>query len=272
MTPTPHPSNSSPSPGPFSITGPPRLPSTTRGPGSLSRTRPSSPPRDAQPSGPLGDAGQSGPLSDARLRRLLSDVRPPGPQDVHVWTFPADEQARYAAAHFVTRRILGRYLDLPAEAVEFQYGENGKPALRPDPARPDLRFNLSHSGPLALLAVAVGRDVGVDVERVRSGVSARAIAERRFDREGAEAVAADPGVFFRLWTRKEACVKASGGRLGWGMAIPVSGPVATGTPRLPGPWRLYDLPAPEGYVAALALPGPHPAHVTTHPLPEGPLP
>ncbi|GII66811.1 hypothetical protein Skr01_68960 [Sphaerisporangium krabiense] len=212
------------------------------------------------------------PLNSTPSPGPLSATRPPGPQEVHVWTFAADEQSRYAAAHSVTRRILGRYLGLPAEAVEFEYGENGKPALRPDPGRPDVRFNLSHSGPLALLAVAVGRDVGVDVERLRPGVSARAIAERRFDRAGAEAVAADPGVFFRLWTRKEACVKASGGRLGWGMAIPVSGPVATGTPRLPGPWRLYDLPAPEGYVAALALPGPHPARVTTHPLSTDAMP
>ncbi len=69
--------------------------------------------------------------------------------------------------------------------------------------------------------------------------------------------------FTRLWTRKEACVKAAGGRLAQGMELPVAHPAGQFTVHrpgaaLPGPWRVQDLTLPDGYAGAVALDGTRP--------------
>jgi phosphopantetheinyl transferase len=64
------------------------------------------------------------------------------------------------------RALLARYLDRDPRALDFVIGPHGKPALLAEEGTPamDLRFNLSHSGRLALFAVTAGREVGVDIE------------------------------------------------------------------------------------------------------------
>src|SRR6478609_10153867 len=93
--------------------------------------------------------------------------RPAAPTgEVHVWRAGLGEglAARdvRAAGRGALRRVLARYLDRDPEAIELTGGEHGKPALAGD--RPLFRFNLSHSGALALIAVAAEREVGVDIE------------------------------------------------------------------------------------------------------------
>src|ERR1700759_4366756 len=77
--------------------------------------------------------------------------------------FP-EHALRYRICHAAVRRILGGYLALPPSSVEILALPKGKPRLAGDSR---LRFNLSHSGDLALLAVAEDLEVGVDVEKVR---------------------------------------------------------------------------------------------------------
>ncbi len=90
----------------------------------------------------------------------------------------------------VLRALLGRYLDQDPRALQFELGPHGKPALHGSAEQaPDLRFNLSHSGEIALVAVSAGREVGVDVERAR-------------ERHTAE--------FLRTWVAHEAVVKCRG--------------------------------------------------------------
>jgi 4'-phosphopantetheinyl transferase len=123
------------------------------------------------------------------------------------------ERVLWARARGVLRALLGRYLDRDPRTLEFVLGPHGKPALLPggwEPgpdaavaraagaARPDLRFNLSHSGTLALYAVSVGREVGVDIECAR------------------ERYTAD---FLRAWVAREAAVKCRGS----GLAVPLEG-------------------------------------------------
>ena len=121
---------------------------------------------------------------------------------------------RWVAARATLRRVLGGYLDLAPERVAFAVGTDGKPGL--DRARGmDLRFNLSHSGDVALVAVRLGHEVGVDVEMIRDGVDGAAIAADRFSaRERADlaerGVALGREAFFRAWVRHEALAKASG--------------------------------------------------------------
>jgi 4'-phosphopantetheinyl transferase len=179
---------------------------------------------------------------------------------VHVW--PIRDGAR-DGVHDTVRAILGRRLGVPPERIEWRRGRNGKPELIG--AAAGLRANLSHSGGLAALAVAVGPDVGVDIQRLAPGLNAEGLAARYFRPDEARFVAeAAPAErldrFVVLWARKEACLKAAGGRLAEGLRLPVLGEAGPGDlvvrdpgGRLPGPYLVRDVPVPAGYRAAVAL-------------------
>ncbi|MGB9449720.1 MAG: hypothetical protein WBV50_04150, partial [Candidatus Acidiferrum sp.] len=79
----------------------------------------------------------------------------------------ATDRNHFVAAHGITRNILSGYLQTSPETLSFSVGPNGKPVLSRKTDSLDLRFNLSHSHGLAMLAVALGREVGIDVERIR---------------------------------------------------------------------------------------------------------
>jgi hypothetical protein len=120
-------------------------------------------------------------------------------------------------------------------------------------ARGDLQSSVSHSAELALIAVANGRAVGVDVEAMRAGRRLQAIAESRFSPGEAAALRAldeseRDAAFYRLWVRKEAYLKATGEGIAGGLD---SFDALTG--ELPEGWELTDLDVGEGYAAALVL-------------------
>ncbi|MFB6437024.1 4'-phosphopantetheinyl transferase family protein [Streptomyces sp. NPDC056411] len=203
-------------------------------------------PLSAPPDVVAGLAALLGPEERQRGRRALPDDR-----------------RRFLIAHGATRAVLGGALGLPPERLRYTHGRWGKPALAD---HPQLCFNLSHSAELALLAVAARRAVGIDVERVRPADRSHS-AGRWFPAAEADFVRAAAGPersaarYARLWTRKEAWVKAAGDRMVNGLRLPVgTGPEADdGTPvtdpegRVPGRWSLYGVPAGAGYAAALAV-------------------
>ncbi|CAK0777886.1 4'-phosphopantetheinyl transferase [Gammaproteobacteria bacterium] len=126
--------------------------------------------------------------------------------------------------------LLGRYLGLPPEAVALTTGPHGKPSLG---EAAELRFNLTHSGGLAVYALTLGREVGIDIEQVRPTPYALSVAQRYWTKEEAqalEAYAAGEGKtleagFLTYWTRKEAWLKAIGTGLHRPMdSFQVSGP------------------------------------------------
>ncbi|HEX7010275.1 MAG TPA: 4'-phosphopantetheinyl transferase superfamily protein [Phycisphaeraceae bacterium] len=130
---------------------------------------------------------------------------------------------RFAVKRGVLRTILGAYLGRPPQSVRFDYGPQGKPRLAGQQGGDDLRFNLSDSQGLAVVAVAWGREVGVDIEAIDPHRPTQRLAERFFTpREVAHLAALPlrerPQAFFRVWTQKEACIKARGG----GLSIPLS--------------------------------------------------
>ena len=81
-------------------------------------------------------------------------------------TFERDRQ-RFIVAHGMLRQLLGRYLRTPPGHLRFAYNAFGKPELAPEFGT-RLRFNLSHSADVALIAVAVDADIGVDLEYVHA--------------------------------------------------------------------------------------------------------
>lgn len=124
----------------------------------------------------------------------------------------ASVAARLERTRAATCTVLGRYLGLAASQVELTSNEHGKPELAIPSA---LRFNVSHSGDLLVLALARGIEVGVDVERVRSMPRALHLAGRFFRQEEVEALQRFSSddldrAFFHCWTQKEAYLKAIG--------------------------------------------------------------
>ena len=124
---------------------------------------------------------------ESRQTRCVPDLRADA---VHVWRVAIDgptvdaadlrpderaradrfraerDRARFIASHAALRVILGAYAGARPEELAFEAGERGKPGLK-HPAGTGIEFNLSHSGGWAVVAVARGRRVGVDVEQVR---------------------------------------------------------------------------------------------------------
>jgi 4'-phosphopantetheinyl transferase len=131
------------------------------------------------------------------------------------------DRDHYTVARGVLRRLLGRYLEVRPSDLAFTYGEHEKPALAV-PAGVDLRFNLSHSHGLALIAVSRGREVGVDIEYVQREVGDEGIARRFFSAAEVEVLMSLPepdrrAAFFRCWTRKEAYLKGRGDGIYYGL-------------------------------------------------------
>jgi len=125
------------------------------------------------------------------------------------------DRERFVLARGLLRRILSRYADLSPKQLKFDYNAYGKPDLKEELNRHELRFNVSHSGGLALYAVTCGRALGVDVERIRAEFCDEQIAEQFFSPAEVAALRAlpaslQPQAFFNCWTRKEAYIKARG--------------------------------------------------------------
>jgi 4'-phosphopantetheinyl transferase len=166
------------------------------------------------------------------------------------FAFEADRR-RFVAAHAVLGQILSRYTGRRPAELRFTYGPSGKPALDGG-GGPE--FNMSHSGDLALYAVARGRAVGIDVERVQPEVAQELTAARFFTPAETEALFSLPEgrrarAFFTVWTRKEACLKATGE----GLSVPLSAFMVW--PEPDPPWHVVDLDVGPDYAAALAAQG-----------------
>lgn len=174
------------------------------------------------------------------------------------------DQRRFINAHALLRAILGRCLDRPPNSLRFTADDRGKPRLHDPPV--DLRFNLSHSGDLALVALTVGREVGVDLEQYRP-IEVLDLARHFFaesERSALEALAPSERLpaFFRCWTRKEAFIKALGAGLSFPLDdfdvditaddVPQVLRACRDLPAAPRQWRIVPLAMAPGYAAALA--------------------
>jgi 4'-phosphopantetheinyl transferase len=165
-----------------------------------------------------------------------------GADEAHVWairldvdasrlrsfevTLSADERARaqafrteelrrrFIAAHGSTRAILSHYVEESPEKIALAFEHRGKPRLGDAYAATNLRFNLSHSADLALLAVVKNCEVGIDVEELRPVKELEHLVTRYFHHDEANDVLLAAGdrnaAFFRCWTAKEGVLKAFG--------------------------------------------------------------
>lgn len=177
----------------------------------------------------------------------------------------APDQVRFSVCHANMRRILGSYLGKPPESLVYREAEGGKPELVPEASDPPLRFNLSHSKSVALLAVTLSSEVGVDVEDVRP--IERDVAKRFFSPTEIASMAPLDGeerldAFYRCWTRKEAILKVEGQGLripldSFDVSVRAEEPAALLDARpgakLTAYWHLHHLAPANGSMGALAV-------------------
>jgi 4'-phosphopantetheinyl transferase len=215
--------------------------------------------------------------------------------DVHVWgasvaeapaealadRLSADEHVRASRFHFerdqrafvstrgILRGLLGRYLVEDPSRIVFAYRSRGKPYLPSEAGGGGLRFNVSHSGGLALFAFARDRELGVDVERERFIAEGDSIAARYFSPGEVAALGRLPvsersRAFFRCWTRKEAFIKATGDGLSrpldtFDVSLAPEEPARLlrleGEPEEVGRWWIEGLEPGEAFAGALAVAG-----------------
>jgi 4'-phosphopantetheinyl transferase len=204
--------------------------------------------------------------NDATIRACRSLLPPDEIERADRFYFEKDRR-HFAVAHGALRQILARYTGADPREIEFSFGSKGKPDLK-SPVD-TIKFNLSHSGNLALLAVTREAILGVDVEFIKTDFGGQEIAERFFSRHEVSTLLALPmeeraHAFFSCWTRKEAYIKA----VGEGLSLPLdSFDVAFGPGIHPAllrveasaeellRWRLYDIEVPPEYRAALMVEG-----------------
>lgn len=167
----------------------------------------------------------------AAERRRAEEIRRPG------------GRGEWVASRLALRDVLSRYLDVEPGSIRLHAGAHHKPELA---GVESPRFNLSHSGGLALVAVAAEREVGVDVERIEPHRDFLALAARGLGPDAVAALEALAGeeratAFHELWVRHEARLKCGGGGLGG--------------PEPEGPIAVSELTVADGYAAALAVAG-----------------
>ena len=208
-------------------------------------------------------------LPDSRIHAFEKSLTPDECARADGFRFKTDRD-RFVAARGLLRAILARYLGTHPGQLRFRYGPYGKPALDAETGG-NIRFNLCHANGLALYALARDRELGIDLEQVRPHSSDQAIAEQYFSEQenamlGVLSVRGGPEPFFRYWTRKEAYLKAHGEGLSGlprrpDFSLEEGDPLPLGTTeetnQRNAPWLLRDLDPAPGYVAAIAIEGPH---------------
>ncbi len=179
----------------------------------------------------------------------------------------AKDRSRFLLGRTTLRIMLGNYLGQSPEQIRFAVSRFGKLSLQIPRDEFDLRFNVSHSGDVILLAFALRAELGIDVEEIRpmsdrDAVAKRCLSPQQFQ-EFRQGVFGDKQLaFFRFWTRKEALIKA----LGTGLSQPLTEFDVTLDPAFPpaltrasadfgdlNDWTLHELDTPVGYQAALAI-------------------
>ena len=179
------------------------------------------------------------------------------------------DRERFVITRGFLREVLGAYVQTDPADVQFDTGPKGKPSVRAGAATEPVQFSLSHSDSIALLAITADRPVGIDIAKVSRDPEHDPIVRQFFSAvECQEYFRLDdvekPRAFARLWTRKEAYLKA----LGEGLSKPLDSftvritpdayaesAVSAGERSGTGEWMVFGIEVPCGYEAALAAQG-----------------
>jgi 4'-phosphopantetheinyl transferase len=149
---------------------------------------------------------------------ILSD----GERERHQRYVFEQHRDQFLVSRALLRHTLSRYSDRPPEDWQFQTNEFGKPEIVSNQNPSRLRFNMSHCDGLVLCGITISNDIGVDCENVDrqfnlEQLAGRVLSSRERDYLNSVPLTVQKRTFVRLWTLKEAYVKARG----LGMALPL---------------------------------------------------
>src|SRR3990167_385319 len=195
-------------------------------------------------------------ISDEEEQQKLALLAPDECERAARFRFPNHRQ-RYIAARATLRQLLGMYLNCLPESLSFIYTEHQKPFLT-SPDYQALQFNLAHSDAIAIYAFNLNHAIGIDIEKVQ-GTFNQSVAERYFSEKENQALNTLSNEekllgFYRIWSRKEAIVKA----VGKGFSIPLASFSVSATDELESitlenkNWSLLPLTLHPHYQSALA--------------------
>ena len=150
-------------------------------------------------------------LDDRAIREPVEELLSPDERERASRFRFERHRAQFALTRATLRRLLASYLSVSAREICFCYSSHGKPGL----SESRLDFNVSHTEGMAVFGFTRGRRIGVDVERIRADFRLDEVAERFFSVAERAALndlpmGARHAAFFRIWTRKEAYIKARG--------------------------------------------------------------
>jgi 4'-phosphopantetheinyl transferase len=206
--------------------------------------------------------------TESCLQSLQQTLSPDERTKADRFRFPKD-RSQFIVSRGALRAILSRYVNISSHILRFDYNPYGKPSLIVAQGGNTLRFNLSHSRGMALIAITKNRDIGVDIEGINPNFSCLEIAEKFFSPLENSVLRSLPEhlqatAFFTCWTRKEAYIKA----VGKGLSIPLNQfdvslapgePAALlnveGNPEEASKWSLIELFPSSDMVAAVAVAG-----------------
>ena len=204
-------------------------------------------------------------LSSTVVEQLASFLSKDEVARANKFRFPRHKR-RFTVARGILRHLLGNYLQISPVAVNFNYGDRGKPSLAIPFSNSSLQFNISHSHEYALYGFTYDYPLGVDLEYLRSMEDVAKIAQRFFSAQESQSIASLNGTeqhkaFFQLWTAKEAYLKATG--------IGLTGSLADvnicldqndsclqaihGNKQATANWSMYSYLPVANYVAAIAI-------------------
>ncbi|MBT7950488.1 MAG: 4'-phosphopantetheinyl transferase superfamily protein [Gammaproteobacteria bacterium] len=184
------------------------------------------------------------------------------------FTFP-DKYEEYVVSRGLLRRALAHVLKQAATDFQFEYTDSKKPYLSKKYGGQSISFNISHSHGQALVAISLQRNIGVDIEKIRTDVEYEKLASRFFSEAEHKQLMQLPQderarSFFAIWTRKEAFVKAIGKGIAFGLSEfdvnvePQEPPLMLVTrwnPQDVSSWLMATIDSDPDYMATLATDG-----------------
>ena len=201
-------------------------------------------------------------LSSGQIEELSTILSPDEKERANKFYFERDKN-RFIIARGTLRKILSHYLNIEPKKLQFTYSDRGKPYL----TNTAILFNLSHSQDLALYAITKINLIGIDLEYIRPMNDAKNLAKRFFSIREYNLISQLPPqkqqeTFFKIWTCKEAYLKAKGDGLGGSLEKveicltpekPVEFFSINGDIEEASHWYLYQFIPQPNYIAAVVV-------------------
>ena len=172
-------------------------------------------------------------------------------------------RAQFVITRAVLKQLLANCLDISPRELDFSEGPRGKPTIGRRYQQKTIEFNVSHSAAYALIALGLENRLGVDIESIGRRADYQSLSNRFFSARESAAFnklqeREKRAAFYRVWTRKEAFLKATGQGLACGLpgfSVPLAetpAQTAVQTAAKTGSdWFIYNLIRPQDHQTAL---------------------